>query len=450
MSALVFTRDAFQVVQALPGLDERETCFVCYVNQAGKRNGFGERYLVREAEVVPEDAYAIRSRVAASLHPNFLVSISNKARKLGCGVVIGHTHPGEFMSAEFSPIDDEGEVELSKYFFGRLPNEVHLAVVVAQSGMSCRILGALEQVSIQVVGPTVSLADPDLTLLERGQMNDRQIRAFGVEGQVRIQQLRVAIVGLGGTGSITAHLLAYLGVVDFLLIDYDNVDESNLNRLSGAIPADVGKTKIEIATRSIKAIRPEAGVEAILGDVVDDSIASHIKDVDFIFLCTDSHASRAVVNQIAYQYFIPCIDMGVSIVVEAGKGVSYVTGRVQLLAPGMACLTCTNALSADEIRREMMTPEQRRLDPYFIGHHEPQPAVISLNATVSSLAVTMFLGMVTSIPIESRFVIYDGIRGSVRPTVKSPEVNCIVCSQQGAFARGDTWPLPVRKGNAIS
>ena len=52
---------------------------------------------------------------------------------------------------------------------------------------------------------------------------------------------------------------------------------------------------------------------------------------DFIFCCTDTHASRAVLNQLSYQYLIPCIDMGAGMHVSKGV-LDEIAGRVQMLA----------------------------------------------------------------------------------------------------------------------
>jgi len=175
-----------------------------------------------------------------------------------------------------------------------------------------------------------------------------------------------------------------------------------------------------------------------------DDVARRLADVDFFFCCTDSHGSRAVLSQLAYQYLVPCIDTGVSITVQQGR-ISHITGRVQMLAPGLSCLTCAGLLDADAVRRDLMTDYERQADPYFIGAHEPQPAVISLNGTVVSLAVTMFLAAVTDGPAEARYQLYNGITGMVRAVMNTPDPTCIVCSPNGALARGDEWPLPARQ-----
>jgi hypothetical protein len=108
-------------------------------------------------------------------------------------------------------------------------------------------------------------------------------------------------------------LLQRIGVRDYVLIDPDAVETTNLNRLAGAGAADVGAAKIDVAEREIRACSPTARVHGLRADVVDQSSATELTGVDFIFLCTDSHASRAVVCQLAYQHLVPTIDMGVSV-----------------------------------------------------------------------------------------------------------------------------------------
>ena len=72
------------------------------------------------------------------------------------------------------------------------------------------------------------------------------------------------------------------------------------------------------------------------------------------------------------------------------------------------------------------------------------PAVISLNGAVASVAITTFLSAMAALPSEARMIHYDAIRGSMRPTIMSPTPGCVVCSPQGALARGATWSLPTR------
>ncbi len=84
---------------------------------------------------------------------------------------------------------------------------------------------------------------------------DRQTRVFGARTTEDLTQLRVAIVGCGGTGSAVASLLARIGVSRFVLIDADRVDMTNLNRLHflrGQTPSLVAIRSMSWVTRSLR------------------------------------------------------------------------------------------------------------------------------------------------------------------------------------------------------
>lgn len=444
MSAIVaFEQVAAERLQALAASEPMETCAAGLVAPAGLRDGCA-RYVVRDLQPVPDSAYLSRGHAHASLSPGFCIDLSNRARVQGMGILVAHTHPGEAALQSFSTVDDQGEQPMRDYFGRRVPTGPHFAAMFTRIGGQCRKLGTQELARIQLVGKDVRwLSHEQLPAHEPQARFARQVLAFGTAVQTTLASLRVAIVGLGGTGAFIATELAHLGVDNFFLIDPDFVEETNLNRLVGATPEDRGTPKVDLFARRIQAINPDAECDVAVADVVDDAFAKRLLDTDFIFLCTDSHASRAVVNQIAYQYLIPSIDMGVAIHTRDGK-VTHVVGRTQMLSSGMACLVCAGWINSSQVRIEMMTAEQRRNDAYFPGETVDQPAVISLNGAVASMAITTFLSAMAALPSEARMIHYDAIRGSMRPTVMSPTPGCIVCSPDGALARGATWSLPTR------
>lgn len=424
---------------------ELESCGVLYVRSGGPRG-----FVAAGWSAASDDAYLERTGHSAVLRPEWVFDVSRIARESTMSVCLIHTHPFGPGQPRFSPVDDAGEPSIAAFLKYRTGVQDHLTLVLGREGVTCRHLSNHSAVEVWSVGQRLARLDGALPTPEVHKRHDRQVRAFGAGGQRAISRLTVAIVGLGGTGSATVQQLAHLGVERFVLIDPDRVEEHNLNRLVGGTLEDVHSPKAQVAERMIRSIVKESRVDAIGRDVVDSDVAQRLLEADFIFCCTDSHASRAVINQVSYQYLIPAIDMGVSLGVTDGE-VASITGRVQMLAPGLACLTCTNAIDANAVRTELMTPEQRNADPYFIdGPGVPQPAVISLNSTVASLAINMFLGAVTEAPFGARFQLYDGVRGIVRSVAASADPSCIVCSPRGAFTRGVGWPLPVRQAPSVS
>lgn len=415
-----------------------ESCAIAYAHHDAR----SDTWVVADASIVPEDAYEHRTCVSAVLKSSFLIEVANRSRVTGMAVISIHTHPASSDHPHFSPIDDAGETELDSYFVRRAAPMPHVSLVIGPHGCRARPLGKEDEIDVWEVGDRLLLHSPKQDVSDQ-ERDDRQVRAFGAPGQRLLRRLHFGVVGAGGTGSLECQQLAHLGATQVTVIDPDLVEETNLNRLVGSVPSDVGQPKVEVAARMIRAINPDATVTPLQADIVDEEVAKIINTFDLVLLCTDSHASRAVVNQAAYQYLVPVIDMGVSITASNGA-VSHITGRVQMLAPGLPCLTCSGALDGEAIRREMLSPEQRAADPYVQGIHEPQPAVLSINSTVSSLAITMLLGAVTPVPIKPRYQVYDGIRGRVKEMAVAVQPNCVVCSPMGAFAKGPTWRLPVR------
>lgn len=396
-----------------------------------KRSGDDWHLVVREMHVVPPAACLVRTATAVVVDPAFGLPIEKKGRVEGLSLVYCHTHPHQTKHVVFSHIDDHAEIELAKYAEARIPGIPHCALVFGSEAETARRLGTEETVKVTDIPH------------ETASTYDRQIRAFGEDGQSALARLRLGVVGLGGTGSVVVQQLAHLGVADFLLIDPDAVETTNLNRTVGSTPKSVGEPKVSVAARMIRSVRPDARIEEIVGDVVDEGPAKRLTECDFVFCCTDSHASRHVINQLAYQYGIPAIDMGV--VVDASGSTVTFAGHVKALKDGEACLWCLNHLDPKQIREEMMTPDQRKADPYVVGARVVQPAIISINSTVASAAVTMFLSMVTGLDAPARFLVYDGNRQRLSGVVAERNPACNFCGPDSPAGRKDLEPLPVRR-----
>jgi hypothetical protein len=93
----------------------------------------------------------------------------------------------------------------------------------------------------------------------------------------------------------------------------------------------------------------------------------------------------------------------------------------------------------------MMTAFERQADPYMRGAREPAPAVMSLNGTVSSLAVTMLLAVAAGVPMKGRHILLNAMVPSIRTVRPVPDPSCYICSRTGSLGRGDSWPLFARQ-----
>ena len=301
MNDLVFVHDSFEKLRTDLLRSELETCAILLANIAPKSEG--TRLLVKQVELPPEGAYAERTQYSAQLKPEFIAPLVKRAKVQRQALVFVHTHPGATSAPHFSPIDDRGEQVLDKFLKMREVAPPHAALVLGPDGCSARLLNSNMPVRVIQVGVNLDVIYDPIDSDADDPIFDRQVRAFGQQRQAILKKLTIGIVGLGGTGSVVAQQLAYLGVEKYLLVDPDTVEASNLNRLVGTTPADTGKSKVGIAERYIKSIRPDAKVIAVQGSVLDAKTARMLVDTDFFFCCTDSHGSRAVLNQLAAFWF---------------------------------------------------------------------------------------------------------------------------------------------------
>ncbi|MFC3674062.1 ThiF family adenylyltransferase [Ferrovibrio xuzhouensis] len=449
MTSLVFHSGQFgalkeRLLQDAP--NEAAALLVC----ASASTGSNPRLLVHEIVYVPSDAYLEQTPNSLKIRPEFIAPVLKRARGGRFSLVLVHTHPHASEDyPSFSRIDDRGEAALIPAFFRRAPDGPHGALVIGRKGFQGRFRFAEGRVApvdkivdvsrvVSVHWPTARLAEPVEAIY------DRNVRAFGKDGQAVVKTMKVGVVGGGGTGSVVIQNISHLGTQSQVHLDFDTLEDTNLNRVVGSRQEYVGLPKVTVSAVHARSILPECDVIQIRGSILDEKVARKLLDCDFIFCCTDSHGSRAVLNQLAYQYLIPVIDIGVRIHAEDGV-IKSMSGRVQMLAPGLSCLQCEETLNPEQVRRDFLSEEERRADPYIPKENIPQPAVISLNSTVSSMAVTMFLAATVGIPSAARHLVYRIMDGSVRPVRPAPLDGCLVCSPDWALAKGDRWEMIWRR-----
>lgn len=255
---------------------------------------------------------------------------------------------------------------------------------------------------------------------------NRQILWFGPDGQSKIENIKVAIVGIGGTGSHVSQQLAYLGVKRFILIDSDKISETNLNRLIGANEKDKGRLKVDIGKRSIEVINSEVKVTSIPDTFLSELGIATLKDVDFIFGCLDKDGARLVLTEFCKAYNKPYLDIATEIN-EDGWG-----GRIVFSDSEKGCLVCRGQLSQKEIHRDLSSPEDRSIDDKIYGVPKDDlktsgPAVVSLNGILASLGVTEFLVYITGIRSIRRNLEYRGKMGIIVNNQDKPQENCYYC-----------------------
>lgn len=156
------------------------------------------------------------------------------------------------------------------------------------------------------------------------------MEGFGREGQEKLLRSRVLLIGAGGLGAPNALYLAAAGVGTIGIADADVVSLSNLQRQVIHFTEDINKLKVESAADKMRRINPD--IKVIVHDcfITEDNARDILSPYDFIIDCTDSFASKYLIND-------ACVMMGKPFC--AGGVVRYVA-QVMTHVPGSACYRC--------------------------------------------------------------------------------------------------------------
>jgi molybdopterin/thiamine biosynthesis adenylyltransferase len=378
------------------------------------RTDTGMDILVRRHVEIPQELFRLQTEVRLEVEPRAVNGMISLCASNQLGVVMCHSHSS---NSPYSPSDDYGEKRLFDTLREFIPEQAPTAsLLFYPGGVRGRVwlpnqAAPLPIDEIIVLGCSIHrYTNRQSHTFQASEQFDRQVRAFGSHGQYLIEHSHVAIVGVGGTGSSVAEQLTRLGVNDMLLVDPDDFEASNLTRMYGtfADPSDthwwqfwkrkpVSQKKVGLVAAHLRRINQNLRVQTVAQSIVQDSAAKMLCDRDVIFLCTDEHWGRSVVNQIAYQYMIPTINLGMAITAHKSNIESGV-GTVDVLFPDKACLWCKQFLNSKRISAESMPSADRasRLEEGYVQNIDTkQPSVISINTTVAGMAVTQFLQLLT-------------------------------------------------------
>jgi proteasome lid subunit RPN8/RPN11 len=446
MGRLVMTEADYESVwnHLLASANEGFAFLLCDKEQAGVQPVF----VVQDIVIVDDrDTYADDEGTIIS--DAVLDSVINQAAATRLAIVEVHSHP--FGPPQFSRVDRARLLPFATFVLDCLPDRPYGATVWADDRVDGEwfaldegkvVSGLIE--SACVIGRSLRQVISDRGSAHHAPSRvQRQIPLLGLDGQRSLENLSFAVVGLGGIGSHVIQALSYLGAKKYVLVDADEVEETNLNRLVFATPPDIGLSKVGVARRFIEEMVPDATVETV-AEMIGSEGAGHtaVRQADVILGCVDDDGPRLLLNRAAVAARIPYLDVATGIILRNGGPI--VGGRIAATLPYGPCLTCTDELDVDEVRAYFQS-DKERLDRvrrgYIDGSLEPSPTVVSLNGLIANAAVTelaLFLaGVRPPVPRIDLEVVgdddYPGPRLAARRGVtRNP--GCPECSQRQRHA----------------
>lgn len=465
------------------------------------------RLLVRDVILLPADAFRQQSAAHLELKPEVQAFIHARAHRHGLIEVDWHSHPGAGPTLGFSATDDHYEAAQAAYLAERMDGVPYGSVVVNDDAVDARLwLTAVAKPAAAKSKPAQDAPAPVAARLGRPTVHplqaillgdlarripvtaqrlnrahaafvspifDRQVRAFGAEVQRRLSTLRVGVIGVGGLGSALVAHLARLGVAQWVLVDPDIVELTNLNRLVGASAADAQKArpKVYVARSAIRQAVPKATVRPLKTDIFDPAAQRALKACDLLIVATDNHSSRMAANRLAVQYLIPLVHVGFNVSVDltppappstrsgqalssqekGERAITDVSGEFAIPDLGRWCLQCAGIVDPQAAGWELAPASQRAIlrQRGYVAD-TPAPAVGHLDGVVAALAAAEIHNLVAAFKLQHRYLTYDALRGELIPLTVGGSGHkvaalaaCPVCSADaGVLGLGDLEPLP--------
>lgn len=133
------------------------------------------------------------------------------------------------------------------------------------------------------------------------------IKSMDFDGQEKLKQAKILIIGAGGLGCAASQYLAVAGAGSMTLVDFDTVELSNLQRQVLHQDANVGQAKVDSAKQSLMALNPHIQIDTINAVLDDHEIDALVAEHSIVMDCTDNVAVREQLNQSCFKHKKPLI-----------------------------------------------------------------------------------------------------------------------------------------------
>jgi len=288
----------------------------------------------------------------ASFNPSYFERSLGMALEKGAGLAFMHSHPGPGWQ-DMSPDDIEAESGRAAATQAATGLPLVGLTLANDHSWSGRFWEKVEPKlyqrkwceTVRVIGDdglVVTFMDKMLPPPKFRWRLHRTISAWGLERQQKLARLKIGVVGLGSVGSIVAEGLARLGVQSIKLIDFDSIEEVNLDRILHSRDDNIGQAKVSVIAEAIKksATAKDFRVAQVEYSVVEKNGFREILDCDLLFSCVDRPWPRSLLNQVSFAHLIPVIDGGINVTTKENGTIKAADWKAHAILHGRRCLEC--------------------------------------------------------------------------------------------------------------
>jgi molybdopterin/thiamine biosynthesis adenylyltransferase len=308
-------------------------------------------------------------------------------------------------------------------------------VVLSRQGAepihALRIVGAGMHRVLTPEGTLASL-DPPVPAAERARWS-RAIGALGAEPWRRLRALRLALVGVGRSGSAFACSLWRAGVRELTFSDPDVVEAHNLDAMDGVTDMDVGRPKVAAVGGALAAINPAAPpARALQESIFSLRALVAAKEAHLLVTCVDDDRARLAAGVIAALYARPMLEIATGIM---GSGQARrMAGDVRLILPGERCLLCLGGVADLARARTAFTTVAPIRAARTAWQDERAGSLRSLNQIAVHLGMRLLEDFVAERVQTSRWIHLEFDAGgtpSLATITPPPDPACPLCRHTG-------------------
>ena len=250
-------------------------------------------------------------------------------------------------------------------------------------------------------------------------MNDEQLLRYsrhillpeiGVEGQQKLLDARVLIIGAGGLGSPAAMYLAAAGIGTIALADGDAVDLTNLQRQIMHVTSSVGRQKVDSGRDTLAKLNPQTRVIALGCRLEGDALEREVAAADVILDCSDNFATRHAVNRACVAHRRPLVS-GAAIRFDAQVAVFDLRGE--------EC-PCYNCLFPEH-------GEAEETHCATMGVFAPLTGMVGTLQAAEAMKIVMGIGET----LAGRLVLFDALTATWRTMRLARDPDCTACAKRG-------------------
>jgi ubiquitin-like modifier-activating enzyme 5 len=243
---------------------------------------------------------------------------------------------------------------------------------------------------------------------------DARLRLFEFADFSELADKRVAVVGVGGLGAMAADIMARCGVGELALMDYDTLEEANLNRQIYDT-SQIGTPKVDALKDHIRRANPDVAITTHPWDITDgegfDAFMGEVREADLILGCVDTFHVRMFMNA-------KCVPAKRTLI-DGGASQDGVNGSVHVIIPGVTpCYRCNRPLATEE------APAPHPRDDSGLCHFASLPTTMAI---VASLQCQEALKFLLGFGTQASYLMYHGLEGTLERYDWERDPNCPTC-----------------------